>query len=235
MLYLSQDDIEVIGESLLRDYTKRSANGDRMPFDIDVFARDYLKLDIRHKKLSDYGKILGLTTYKDVELELEFKAGNEIITVPEDTILLEERLQSFDNRRRERFTVAHECAHQVIARMDEKRTGTSYRKELISRGKYSCRQLKTAEDWSEWQANSLGAVLLMPRKRILADMDVGFKPFRPTLYGRQFNHLDYQRIKSMSDRYGVSGSAMILRIKELGLVISKPETDYYDPLFIGYG
>ena len=235
MLILSQNDIEVIGESLLSDYKKRSANGDKLPFDIDAFARNYLKLDIRHKKLSDYGKILGLTTYKDVELELEFKSGNEFITVPEDTILLEERLQSFDSRRRERFTVAHECAHQVIARMDEKQTGSSYRKELISCGKYSCRQLKTAEDWSEWQANSLGAVLLMPRKWIFADMNVGFKPFRPTLYGRQFNSLDYQRIKSMSDRFSVSITAMIVRITELGLIVKKPENDYYDPLYIGYG
>jgi len=231
-LYLSQNDIEIIGESVLRDYATNGRSRIRIPFDISEFARQYLKLAIHHRKLSESGKILGLTTYKDVELELELGDGNVVVTVPEDTILLDESLEKPDSRRRGRFTVAHECAHQVIARIEEQQTGSSFRKALVSGRTYSCRELKTAEDWCEWQANSLGAVLLMPRNEIAADMDKGFKPFRPTLYGSHFNTPDYYRIRSLADRYGVSITAMILRLKELGYICRRPESEYSDPLDI---
>lgn len=232
MLHISHNDIEVIGESVLLDYAMRNDSRNHFPLDIDAFARDYLKLHIYHRQLSDNGKLLGLTTYKDVCLELEFAAGNVEITVPEDTILIEERLQAFDNRRRERFTVAHECAHQVIARMEERQTGSSFRKRLESGRKYSCRELKTAEDWSEWQANSLGAALLMPRHEVAADINRGFAPFQPVLFGNRFNTHDYHRVKSLSDKYGVSLAAMTIRLKELGLILYRLESEYSDPLYI---
>jgi hypothetical protein len=235
MLYISQKDIEIIGESVLRDYNKRSISRNLFPFDIAAFAKEYLKLDIYHRRLSDSGKLMGLTTYRDILLELEFATGNVEIKVPEDTILVEEKLLSYENRRRERFTVAHECAHQVIARIEERQTGSSFRNKLESGRTYSCRELKTAEDWSEWQANSLGAVLLMPRFDVTAELNKGFAPFRPTLYGNRFNSHDYRRIKALADRYEVSFMAMVVRLRELGFIIYKSESEYRDPLVVEVG
>jgi len=235
MLYLSQNDIEIIGESVLQDYAKHYAANIRFPFDIAAFARDYLKLEIYHRKLSDSGTIMGLTTYKDVQLELTFSIGNVVISVPEDTILLDDTLMGKDKRGRERFTIAHECAHQIVARIEERETGSSFRKEFVAGRTYSCREIKSVEDWSEWQANSLGAVLLMPRSRMTADLDRGYAPFRPIMYGNRFNTPDYMRIKSLSNQYGVSITAMTARLRELGRVCRKPETEYVDPLVIEAG
>jgi hypothetical protein len=235
MLCLSQNDIEIIGESLLQDYAKHYRANIRFPFDIDAFARDYLKLEILHRKLSDSGTIMGLTTYKDVQLELKFNVGSVVISVPEDTILLDDTLMGTEKRRRERFTIAHECGHQIIARIEERETGNSFRKEIVPGRTYSCREIKTVEDWSEWQANSLGAVLLMPRSRITTDLNMGYAPFKPTLYGNWFNTPDYMRIKSLSNKYGVSVTAMTARLRELGCVCRKPESEYVDPLVIEAG
>jgi Zn-dependent peptidase ImmA (M78 family) len=226
---MSKKDIEVVGESVRRDYAKLNPSDIQIPFDISAFAREYLKLEIHHRKLSDNDTILGLTTYKDVQLELEFKTGNIVVSVPKDTILIEENLQKTENQKRGRFTVAHECAHQVIARIEERRTGKSFRKNLIPGKTYSFRDLKMAEDWSEWQANALGAVLLMPRDVIVESLNEGIITGKPTLYGKRFGYQDYHRVKKLSDQFGVSFTAMTLRLRELDFICYKSEYAKFCP------
>ena len=40
------------------------------------------------------------------------------------------------------------------------------RRKYSARTAYSLRELKTREDWNEWQANVLGAAILMPQREI---------------------------------------------------------------------
>jgi Zn-dependent peptidase ImmA (M78 family) len=225
VLVLSQKDIEVIGYSVLRDCVKGGRI--RIPVDIEGFARYYLGLQIEYRKLSDKGNILGLTSYKGVVLELSFNSGNIHITVPEDTILLDELLENPKEQHRRRFTIAHECAHQILARMEDNRTS------LVPGKTYSCRELRSAEDWSEWQANALGAVLLIPKHELIKELNSGWrKPFKPVMYGNRFNTMDYQQLKSLAKKFGVSVSAMKIRLKELGSIIRKDASEYHDPLEI---
>lgn len=42
----------------------------------------------------------------------------------------------------------------------------SCEKKYAARTAYSLRDLKSREDWNEWQANVLGAAILMPQKEI---------------------------------------------------------------------
>ena len=218
MTVLSKNDIETIGESVLRDYTRRFPVSARTPVDIEQFAGGYLKLKVEFRRLSDSGNLLGILTYQGIHLELTLNGGNRVISVPEDTILLEERLYSSGNIRRLRFTIAHECAHQIIAKIEQKQTGVSYRRDLTA-----------ANDRSEGQANTLAAALLMPRPELIRLMDNRYKPFRPSLFGHRFNSMDYLRIRELADRFQVSVTAMIIRLKELGLVICKPKYAYCDP------
>jgi Zn-dependent peptidase ImmA (M78 family) len=154
-------------------------------------------------------------------MELPFKAGNQYIIVPEDTILLDERLESKSELHRRRFTIAHECAHQILARMEED----------ISRV-YSFRDLQSAEDWSEWQANVLAAALLIPRQELMKELNTGRRPFKPTIYGKRFNAMDYGGVKSLARKFCVSLSAMIIRLKEIDAIIMKDASEYNDPLEI---
>ena len=232
MMCLSRNDIEIIGQSVLRDYTKRTRSNAQTPIDIERFARNYLGVQIQHRKLSESGDILGLTTYRGLNLKLTFPEGDVFLSVPEDTILLEERLLQPKNHSRWRFTLAHECAHQILARIEEKEAGSSFRKTLAPGKTYSCRDLKSAEHWSEWQANSLGAVLLMPKENLLEILKYGDKPRTLIRYGNRFNPLDYAVIKRVADMFRVSLKAMELRIGALGYIAHRPESEYTDPLDI---
>ena len=231
MMYLSKEDIENIGDSVLEDYATQNDIRNQIPIDIERFARGYLGLNIEYQKLSDNGKILGLTSYMGVVLELSFSDGSSFLSVPEDTILLDTQFTILRNQRRKRFTIAHECAHQILARIEESINQDQYYNNSTH---ISCRRLYTSEDWIEWQANSLGAVLLIPRLALFAELNRDIEPFRPTIYGDILNTLDYKKVKYLSDKFGVSISAMKIRLKELGCMIVKLEEEFIDPLDITY-
>jgi len=230
MMCLSKRDIEVIGNGVLQDYFTRYARRGGDPIKIDVFAKYHLGLGMEYRKLSDDGRILGITTYKGVLLGLVVGGEKIEVSVPGNTILLDEILLRPENERRRRFTVAHECSHQILSRMEEIQTGHSFRRKFESGKSYTCNQIKTIEEWSEWQANTLAAVLLMPKFRITPQMMYRGKPYIITSYGGRFSTMDYNIVKELSDSLLVSKSAMTKRLYDLGFVVKKPESYYLDPL-----
>jgi Zn-dependent peptidase ImmA (M78 family) len=90
---------------------------------------------------------------------------------------------------------------------------------------YSLRELKEFEDWFEWQANALAAALLMPRRYV--EMLLGDR--RLTLYGKRLNIPDKLLRDNMSNRLGVSKTAMTLRLRQLGYAVVLPTDAYFDP------
>jgi hypothetical protein len=200
-----------------------------MPFDIERFAHNYLGLNIEYKKLSDTGDVLGLTAYGGMELVLDFSGSPVCVTVPDDTVMLDDKLMTPQSLHRRRFTIAHECAHQILARIEERKTGHSFRKALVSGRKYSFRDLHSVDDWGEWQANSLAAALLIPKSALTMELNEWDKPFKPVLYGYWFSRNDYRQMKNLGDSFCVSMSAMKKRLSDLDSLIVKTVYDYVDP------
>jgi len=234
MLHLSRHNIEAIGESVLRDFTAQSGQGDHIcvPIDIIALSNRYLGLEIQYRKLSDHGNTLGLTAYGGMEVELSLHGGKELVHAPEDTIFLDEKLRCPEYTRHRRFTIAHECAHQILARIAEIKTGYSFHRVFEPGKRYASGEIKTAEDWCEWQANALGAALLMPKSKITPHMNLGGKPHKLTLFGYRFNYTDYKKLKELSEMFKVSSSAMKIRLGELGFIVNKSTLEYADPLDI---
>lgn len=232
MSYWSRNDIEVLADSILLDCFHEEYAVDHMATNIDKLAADYLHLSVSYMKLSDDGRILGLTTYKDVNVEFCRNSHKEILPVRKDSMLIEKDLLENNNGRR-RFTVAHEAAHQVIFRTDSSGSAKlNYLKQLPNKASYSCRELKSAEEWCEWQANSLGAALLMPETSLDYWM-YRFHPKGPLIrYGRRFAYRDGETINSLMKVLGVSRTALIIRLGQLGYICQRPETEYADPLDI---
>ena len=108
-----------------------------------------------------------------------------------------------------RFTLAHECAHQILFQMESEESQQKCRESYSERRSYSLRDLKSREDWNEWQANALGAALLMPQAEIKRAMWL-FAQCRTLIsyegrfsYGRDFHEAAGEELARKLDSYPI--------------------------------
>ena len=230
MEYWARQDLEKLADTILLDCFKDDYEKAHTPTNIDFLTERYLGLNVSYMRLSEDGSILGLTTYADVNVEFNRYGQNEIVAVRKDSVILEKDLLTGHNGRR-RFTVAHEAAHQIVFRAD--RSGTAqmnYLKHLPNKQSYSLRELHGAEDWCEWQANTLGAALLMPARTVHFWM-YRFNGNKPLVrYGRRFNYMDRGVLDNLINVLSVSRTALVIRLTQLGYICQRPESEYCDPL-----
>lgn len=238
-MILSQKQIEEIAAAVTKDFNEfffGAEDGIRMAraTPIDQFAEDYLGLKVSFTRLSSDGSILGLTAYDDTEYFVEEKEARSMISLKRNQILLDESfIQPGQVRQlcgKRRFTLAHECAHQILFHLETDTVKQSFRKKYAARTAYSLRELKTHEDWNEWQANALGAAILMPQREI--DLAMWYFSGRKPLvcYEGKFSYRDRLALDMICRQLSVSKSAAIIRLRQLGYIEDRPYSEYVDPL-----
>ena len=232
-MILSRQDIDQIAEQILLDFQPCS-HGQFPRTDIDALASRYLGLHIQYHSLSTDGNLLGVTAYDSVVVRVE---QNRTLYLNQDAVLLERQFLSRngtpkqrDNlERRRAFTLAHECSHQIIFRMETEAVREKLRKRYSGCRRFDCRDLKTHEDWNEWQADTLGAALLMPRMHIQKYFE-RYQQNRPLIsYGGRYATRERLAITHLMSFFGVSRSALEIRLRGLGYLVVRPRYCYHDP------
>lgn len=239
-MILSHRDIEEIAAAVTQDFNKfffgTDANWQRLPrgMPIDQFASDYLGLDVSFAYLSSDGSICGLTAYADTEYIVEENGRQHKISLRSNEVLLDRRFIEPSQIRRlcgkRRFTLAHECAHQILFSMETDEVRKACFRKYSARTAYSLRELKTYEDWNEWQANVLGAALLMPQQEV--DLAVSYYVGRKKLinYGGMFIYWDRVALDMICELFGVSRTAAVIRLEQLGHMENRSYAEYSNPL-----
>jgi hypothetical protein len=204
-----------------------------IPLNLEWFARSYLRLNVDYRNLSLNGTVQGFTAPAGMTVKLPSENGGEVeVTVTNDTVFLDKSLCEVKNVHFMRFTLAHECAHHILARLEEKRTGINFRRRFDPRRQYTARELKTAVDWCEWQANAMAAALLIPKSYLTPYLTRWGKPCKPISYGGRFNTQDYAIVCELVKRFNVSDKVVKIRLGETGNLIYKPQSELCDPLDI---
>ena len=235
-MILSLANIEDLAEAILKDYLGALPDDANHvhPIDIEAFASRCLGLNVAYTRLSDNGDVLGLTTYADVEVELERYMDKQIIKVAKNTILIDDSLikpfsQPDSNKGRRRFTISHECSHQILFRQEPDEQQQSLLRQYAGRS-YSLRELVTKDDWSEWQANALGAALIMPPNSVKLLMEKYARGRSLTSYENHFASNDKLILTHLCGALEVSKAAMGIRLRQLGYIVEKPYNEFSDPL-----
>ena len=242
-MILSRTQIDEIGETALKEYDRcfprKTSIFDTRPFSevpIERFASSYLRLNVRSAHLSDDGRICGLTAYEDTMYEFREHGKTQTIQLHRNDILLDERFDRPENQQKlkgmRRFTLAHECAHQLLFQLENEAAKRACREKYEERRAYSLRELKTREDWNEWQANALAAALLMPRDKMALGVQYYWRGNPIKRFGGRFTTVDLMDIDSLAERLGVSRTAAMIRLKELRYIEERPSTEYDDPMNI---
>lgn len=238
-MILSQKQIEEIAAAVTRNFNEFFFGKEedvRMAraTPIDQFAKDYLGLNVSFTRLSSDGSICGLTAYDDTEYIVEEMGIRRTIPLKRNQVLLDESFLKPGQVRqlcgKRRFTLAHECAHQILFHLENDKVKLSCRKKYAARTAYSLRELKTHEDWNKWQANVLGAAILMPQREIDRAMWY-FSAGKPLVcYEGKFSYQDRLALDMTCQQLGVSNSAAIIRLRQLGYIEDRPYSEYVDPL-----
>ena len=157
-MILSQKKIEEIAVAVIRDFQKSFFGSEAddptrfaLPTPIDQFASDYLNLKVSFQKLSSDGSIYGLTAYVDIEYQIEVDGSQRSIFLKTNDVVLDKSFIELGNIRKlcgkRRFTLAHECAHQILFQLnaDDRKVACHKRPEVRENGS---RVLRTQEDQS---------------------------------------------------------------------------------------
>lgn len=239
-MILTHKQIEEIAAAVTKDFNEfffgKEADEVRIAraTPIDQFAKEYLGLDVSFARLSHDGSICALTAYADTEYITEEMGIKRTIPLRQNQVLLDEnfikpgQVQKLCGKRR--FTLAHECAHQILYSMEDEDAKTACRQKYAARTAYSLRDLKTREDWNEWQANVLGAAILMPQK----EMDLAMWYFGSgknlISYEGRLAYRDRMTLNMICSQLGVSKTAAVIRLRHLGYIEDRPLLAYVDPL-----
>ena len=196
--------------------------------DVDNFVEFHLKTKFDFANLSQDGLTLGCTCFNDGVLMVwnDDRTKEIPLNVEKGWILVD--IESINKpadgnnelaERRVRFTIVHECAHLILhPRFYYKKPGVEMPK--IECSVYRIEEWPTHpplsdEDIREWQANRLGAALIMPAqtvKMLMAErLGVSVDELSPVYLSDNF-------IRGMADVYQVSKSAMRNRLRDLDLL-----------------
>lgn len=206
MIVGTKGEFENLAEFILRDYL-----GDQyeiyQPFDIQAFAKNYLKLGISYCVFNLEDNIAGM------------RAGNQII--------LDARLMD-DNRIGERnFTIAHECGHDLINWQDPSYVPYATTNYRI---RHHHKELKTEDDFKEWQANVVASCLLLRPNLVDWTLCTFTQKDKLPVFGDYtFYRQDKLNLRMMSEFLGVSQSCLFYRLERLEMLDRKP-LDEYDPM-----
>lgn len=240
-MILSHTQIEEIAAAVTKDFNEFFF-GKHAAFEtyyaqatpIDQLAGDYLGLRVSFAHLSDDGSICGLTAYTDTEYASTCRGVTRLIPLKANEVLLDSSFMEPGQVKarcgKRRFTLAHECAHQLLFQMESDEAQRSHKEAYSPRTAYSLRDLKTREDWNEWQANALGAALLMPQQEIDRAMRYLTQGRKLINYGGCFNYGDRTTLSQLCQTLGVSKSAAVIRLRQMGYLEDRPYEEYTDPL-----
>jgi hypothetical protein len=221
---ISVSEVDYVADRILLRFSGAPVSESReiRPLDVDTFAGKFLNLSVWYTRLSDSGALLGVTTYADTEITLARFSRTKAISVPKNTVLIDLRLRDDGENARRRFTLVHECAHQILFRMDP------YKRQYAGQTG-SLRELGRGFDWEEQKANALAAALLMPQKYIALLARRFLKDRRLISFGGRFNRPDRLALTHICKALGVSREAAVIRLRQFGYVKDMPERAFFDP------
>ncbi len=220
MRIFSYEELDELGEGLIRQYLGKEAER-TCCVDIEGFVTDFLKLPLLYRSFAeeDSDKIDGVTPLR------VYEGGTVVRRVyPGGTIVIERCLRQEHEIGRRRFTISHKCAHYII---DRAVPSAAFHREFDNERIYSQEDFKALFSFKETQIDRMGAALLMPRfmVRNVAAMH-GCTDHIPVYGDSVLRTADKLLIKQMANAMGVSFSAFLIRLRELGCLCYRPLAEY---------
>lgn len=214
--------LEKRAEEILTKYKGGALLTTPQAMDVDHFAEFYCNATIDFANLSKDGKTLGCTCFNDGVLMVwdDTRTIKLPLNVLKGYIFIDKSLLDSEVEGRVRFTIIHECSHLILhPRFYYQKPGVDIPKidcTVYHIEEWTKRPPMSDEDIREWQANRLGAALIMPAKTVkmlmAGQLGLTIDALSPVYVSDNF-------IMNMASVFQVSKSAMTNRLRDLDLLL----------------
>lgn len=161
---LTRCQIETAAEQILEFYMPDALTS-QSPSNIEFLIENAFHLQLEIQTLQPDGAILGETIFKDGYREVynDDNFNPKFIEVKTGTIILDASMSDMMETRTA-FTEAHELGHWLLhKRFYGSTTKRACHSLRYQRMYFPHHQAKTPIEWTEWQANTFAAAILLPR------------------------------------------------------------------------
>lgn len=215
-VFISSKEIEEIASGLIQVACGQQESGQ---VDIDSVAR-FLGLPVLYEQImeEDMDKIGYLS---NGSYPLYVKRNNQRVGIvyPKDTIILDSFLQQPSENCRRRFVLAHEIGHILINRADPLHNPACFDRDYDQERDYSLQELRDRLNLGECQANTMAALLLMPKSLVQNVLRRHTRLDRIPIYGECVLHPSIKpAVNAMASELGVSFSALLIQLKKYNMV-----------------
>lgn len=174
MKHLSRFDIEAIAVKYVQAYMALPdvRNTQIYRIDPELLLEKVLGLNVEYQHLSYDGSILGMTSFTEMGVQVFEDDDNEAFFFLDGKTVLVEKDLNFDSKLkgRKNFTLMHEGSHQIFNMLFPNDYGVTQKSAGVHYYKANSERNKPISDWEEWQANTLGAAILLPENLIKQGM-----------------------------------------------------------------
>lgn len=226
--YISQAEAEELCEAMLSQYYGRDAPAPQS-VDIDGFVRDYLRCTVLYETFAeDDPNKIGFAGDGRTPLKIRRNGQAVSMVLPFKTIVLDGYLLRPEEHTHRRFTLGHEAGHVISMRINPDSAACFHRTHDRER-EYTLRDIQEMYNMSEWQANTISASLLMPRP-MMRDTLERFNGGKPLpVYGEAvFHPREKVILKKMADSLEVSFTALVIRLRRLGMLSCHDISEYIE-------
>lgn len=193
MIVGRREEFEALADYVLRDYLGDSYDI-CMPFPIASFAKNYLKLQVAYYPFPPESRISGM------------RSGR--------SILLDSRLSDYARFGERNFTIAHECGHELVNLQEN----DSESLKIDFRIRHSGRRLVTDSDFREWQANVVGAYLLLRPVLVEKSLRTILNAEKFVFEGEKPHGSDRENLHRLALFLQVSDTCLLYRLEQLALL-----------------
>ena len=226
-----------LAEFFVLDYLKKQgvAPDSVVCIDIDGLTTDYFGYRVVYENIAEDD--LSKTAFAPNGVKpLKVKRNGTVVSIvfPADWLVLDRYYRRGENSTARRFTVGHELAHKILAKVAPEHNRGNYQMIFDKERIYTIDELHEMMSMSESQANQMSAALQLPiflLKNTLKRVTGGTK--FPVYGDFQMLPADALNLKRMADDTGVAMKTMMIRLRDCKMIEYRSMEDYVRQLRLG--
>lgn len=227
-------ELDELGEGLVRSFLKKSRIV-RLPKCVDIEGlANSLGLTVIFEEFAedDFDKI-GFLADGNTQLKIRRSGKTVSFLFPLGTIVVDSRLRRDSESGKCRFTIAHEISHHVIGRHSP---AAQFQRAYDSERAYTLEEMRRQFNMEETQADKLAAAILMPGFIVSAALKEFNNGNKIRIFGDQVVAPQERiAINKMAAQIGVSYTALMIRLRQFGLLEYHPLEEYIETQLLAGG